>query len=327
MLWGMARKLRIEAAGGCYHVLNRGNYRADVFGDDGAKQAFLKCLGETCEKTGWRVHAWCVMTNHYHVALETPAPNLVAGMQWLQGTFATRFNRLRRESGHIFQGRYKALVVEPGAALGALCHYIHLNPVRAGIVAVEALENWPWSSFRWMQRARERTAWFTPVATLESVGTLADTPAGRRSYRDYLAWLSAQTVEQQRLGFDRMSKGWALGSKEFKQELMTDEKNRLTALELGTAETLEARELAWAKEVNRLKTQLGVKPTAAKAKSADWKVAVAAIMKERTTAPNRWLAEHLEMGSMFTVSRMTTECRSGGRATKAYRRLTAKSKA
>ncbi len=127
----MARKLRLEAEGGCYHVLNRGNYRANVFGEDGAKRAFLKCLDEACTRAGWRVHAWCVMTNHYHLALETPTPNLVDGMQWLQGTFATRFNRFRRESGHIFQGRYKALAVEPGAALGALLS-LHSSQSRAG---------------------------------------------------------------------------------------------------------------------------------------------------------------------------------------------------
>src|SRR5258706_208068 len=117
----MARKQRLETAGGYYHVLNRGNYRADIFADEGAKRAFLKCLDSACAKTGWRVHAWCLLSNHYHVALETPSPNLVEGMQWLQGTFATRFNRFRRENGHVFQGRYKALAVEPGAALGALC--------------------------------------------------------------------------------------------------------------------------------------------------------------------------------------------------------------
>ncbi len=98
------------------------------------------------------------------------------------------------------------------------------------------------------------------------------------------------------------------------------------ALELGTAETLEARELAW-EEVKRLKAQLGGRQTVAGAKSADWKVAVAAMMKERTTASNRWLAEHLEMGSLFSLSRMTTECRAGKRAVSAYHRLIAKSKA
>src|SRR5690606_32622137 len=81
----MPRTLRLEYPGAVYHVLNRGNYRNDIFREDGARLAFLACLGEACERTGWVVHAWCVMSNHYHLAVETPEPNLVAGMQWLQG--------------------------------------------------------------------------------------------------------------------------------------------------------------------------------------------------------------------------------------------------
>ena len=109
----MARTLRLEAEDGIYHVLNRGNYRADIFRADKTKAAFLTCLGEACGKAGWRVHAWCIMSNHYHLAVETPQGNLVGGMQWLQGTFSTRFNRLRGERGHLFQGRYKSLLVDP----------------------------------------------------------------------------------------------------------------------------------------------------------------------------------------------------------------------
>ena len=127
----MARPLRMESEAGVYHVLNRGNYRAAIFRTEKAKAAFLKCLDEACGKTGWRVHAWCIMSNHYHLALSTPRANLVDGMRWLQGTFSVRFNRLRKEYGHLFQCRYKSLVVDPGEPLGPLCHDIHLNPVRA----------------------------------------------------------------------------------------------------------------------------------------------------------------------------------------------------
>jgi REP element-mobilizing transposase RayT len=113
----------LESEEGVYHVLNRGNYRADNFRADKTKAAFLKCLGETCERTGWQVHAWCVMSNHYHLAVSTPRANLAEGMTWMQGTFAVRFNRMRKEHGHLFQGRYKSLIVDPGAGLGPLCHY------------------------------------------------------------------------------------------------------------------------------------------------------------------------------------------------------------
>ena len=98
---GMPRQPRIEFEGACYHVINRGNYRAHVFKSDGAKQALLKTLGETAQKLGWKVHAWVIMTNHFHVALETPPGNLVEGMKLWQGSFATRCNRLRKEQGPI----------------------------------------------------------------------------------------------------------------------------------------------------------------------------------------------------------------------------------
>jgi len=87
-------------------------------------------------------------------------------MQGLRGTFATRFNRLRRENGHIFQGRYKSLLVESGEYLGALCHSIHLNPVRAGICGVEQLGGWPWTSLQWMLQPRQRRKWYDPRESL-----------------------------------------------------------------------------------------------------------------------------------------------------------------
>ena len=122
----MAGKLRIERSGVLHHVTNRGNYRADILATDGARQAFVKTLGEACQKTGWMLHAWCLMTNPcpYHLALQTPKANLVSGMQWLQATLGARFNRFRKKRGRLFRGRYKALNMEPGRALGAVCHYI-----------------------------------------------------------------------------------------------------------------------------------------------------------------------------------------------------------
>src|SRR5690554_3673765 len=104
----MARKIRIEYEGAYYHVINRGNYREWIFDSAGARKSFLACLEQCCAAQGWRVHAWCLMSNHYHLLIETPEANLVAGMRWLQSTFANRFNRFRKENGHVFQGRYKA---------------------------------------------------------------------------------------------------------------------------------------------------------------------------------------------------------------------------
>ena len=131
----MARKVRVEYAGAFYHVINRGNYRSWIFETEATRKSVLKCLTEVCQAKGWRVYAWCLMSNHYHLLIETPEPNLVSGMRWLQSTFANRFNRYRKENGHVFQGRYKALLID-GEALGAVCHYIHLNPIRAGLIDI-----------------------------------------------------------------------------------------------------------------------------------------------------------------------------------------------
>lgn len=112
----MPRKLRLEFSGACYHVINRGNYRRDLFTTGGAASSFYGCLDEACTSYGWVAHAFSIMGTHFHLAIETPEPNLSDGMQWLQGTWAQRFNRFRGEVGRPFQGRYKAFHVEPGHA-------------------------------------------------------------------------------------------------------------------------------------------------------------------------------------------------------------------
>jgi putative transposase len=144
----MSRKLRIEYPGAMYHVMNRGDQREDIFKDDQDRQKFLSTLGEACVKTEWQVHAYCLMRNHFHLVLETPQPNLVFGMKWLLGVYTKRFNIRHKLCGHLFAGRYKALVVE-GSGNGYLrtvCDYVHLNPVRAKLLPPEvALESYRWS--------------------------------------------------------------------------------------------------------------------------------------------------------------------------------------
>ena len=216
----MARKLRLEYEGAMYHVINRGNYRAAVFGEEGAREAFMGCLFEACEKADWVLHAYVLMSNHYHLALETPRGNLVEGMRWLQSTFANRFNRYRGENGHVFQGRYKALVVESGENLGAVAHYIHLNPVRAGILPVTRLAEYWDSSFAALLEPKKRPPCLRVEAFLNAAGELRDTATGRRKYVEYLAWLAESEPGQKQLKFESMSRGWVLGGQAFKQALV-----------------------------------------------------------------------------------------------------------
>jgi len=146
----MARKRRVEFPGAVYHVLDRGDRREAVFRDDADHRLFLATSSQACERTGWRVHAWVLMGNHYHLLLETPEPNLVKGMHWLQTTYTSRFNRRHRLCGHLFQGRYKSVLVEPEAPgyFATLSDYIHLNPVRVRMVGLDdRLVDYRWSSY------------------------------------------------------------------------------------------------------------------------------------------------------------------------------------
>ena len=133
----MARPLRIEYPGAIYHVLSRGDRREAIFRTEADRKLFLDLLDQTCRRTGWQIHAYCLMDNHFHLVVETPRSNLSAGMQWLLGSYTQRFNRRHRLWGHLFGGRYKALLVDgrPGGAyLRRVCDYVHLNPVRAGML-------------------------------------------------------------------------------------------------------------------------------------------------------------------------------------------------
>jgi putative transposase len=210
----MARRLRYEEKGGLYHVINRGNYRLPVFGTEGAAFAFEQALGEAIKLHGWRLHAYVLMSNHFHLALETPIPNLGEGMHWLQSTFSTRFNRLRRENGHVFQGRYKSIAIENAAALSAVVDYIHLNPVRAHILDVEQLAGFRWSSLASFMRG-ERPFGLTGE-TVMGHWRLPDTAEGWAFYLTRLKQLASDEAEQKRLGFESFGKGSAIGTSAWK---------------------------------------------------------------------------------------------------------------
>src|SRR5213080_5604908 len=108
----MARQLRIQYEGAIYHLMNRGDRREEIVRDNVDRNRFLETLGASCLKTGWQVHAYCLMNNHFHLVVETPQPNLAVGMKWLLGTYTQRFNRRHRHWGHLFGGRYKAQLVD-----------------------------------------------------------------------------------------------------------------------------------------------------------------------------------------------------------------------
>jgi REP element-mobilizing transposase RayT len=299
----MARKLRLEFEGAAYHVLNRGNYRRSLFESKGAAAAFERCLDETCKRFGWRVHAFVIMRNHFHLALETPQPNLSDGMKYLQGTWSNRFNRFRHEQGRPFQGRYKALHVELGHAVAQVAHYIHLNPLRAGCTSMVALRAFRWSSLWWFGQ-QKRPAWLVADTVLADAGALADSRAGWQRYLDFLDVLAEEAPEVRQRKFDTMCRGWAVGTKPFRDALIRDLREKEISLHravrLGDSggERQRLRSDIWRERLEFAAHTAGLElDRLGSRKSAQSKVVLAALMKLTTDVSNRWLTEQLDMGT------------------------------
>lgn len=142
----MSRPLRIEFAGGLYHVTSRGDGREAIFLSEQDRRLFLRVLSQVVQDFNWALHAYCLMDNHYHLLIETPDGNLSKGMRQLNGVYTQRFNRQHGRVGHVFQGRYKAIIVQRESYLLELARYVVLNPVRAHMVNSAA--EWPWSSYQ-----------------------------------------------------------------------------------------------------------------------------------------------------------------------------------
>lgn len=179
----MSRPLRLEYPGAVWHVTSRGNERRDVFRDDEDRMKFLSILGRTVELFGWNLHAYVLMGNHYHLLLETPDPNLSRGMRQLNGIYTQGFNRCHKRVGHLFQGRFKAILVEKDPHLLELVRYVVLNPVRAG--RATSAKDWPWSSYRATAGLARAPEWLQIDWTLEQFGS-NDLAAARR-YREFVA--------------------------------------------------------------------------------------------------------------------------------------------
>ena len=142
----MARPLRIEYDGALYHVTSRGNEQRPIFRNDDDRELFLTILSKVTERFHWLCHAYCLMDNHYHLVIETPDGNLSKGMRQLNGIYTQTFNRLHHRVGHLFQGRFKGILVQKESHFLEVCRYVVLNPVRAK--AVKDPRAWAWSSYR-----------------------------------------------------------------------------------------------------------------------------------------------------------------------------------
>ncbi len=303
----MPRKPRIEFPGAIYHILNRGNYRGPIFGSEGAKRSFEQTLFEACHRYHWILHSHCIMKNHYHAAIETLDANLSVGMQWLQATFANRFNKLRKAHGHLFQGRYKSLIVDRDEYLGSLLHYINLNPVRARLSEPSILTQFRWSSMWYINKKKQRPDCLDISTCLRYAGDLSDTRAGWRSYLEYLDWLACSKQDQKSRHFDKMCTGWALGTKAFKKAVLKDHAEAVDQWQ--GFECKEARELYWDNLLDQLlkAVRKGHHDIVSDPKSASWKVMIAYYLKTHTAVTNGWISTHLNMGIVQGVSRYVSD--------------------
>jgi len=295
----VARKLRIEYPGAVYHVMSRGDRREPVFNGEQDYELFLRTLEEACRKAHWQVHAYCLMRNHFHLVIETPQPTLVAGMKWLLGTYTARFNRRRRQFGHLFSGRYKALVVDGSGDgyLKTVCDYVHLNPVRAKLIeAAQPLEAFRWSSYPlYLAGPRRRPPWLRVDRLLGEWRIAKDSAAGRRALGEGMERRRQEDLTGE---FKSVERGWCLGGEEFRSELLEQ-----VTRSPGTSHYGEAVQEAVADRAERMvKGRLKAmgwteQDLAARRKGDAAKVKLAASVRAETTMPLAWVAERLRMGS------------------------------
>ena len=296
----MPRKLRVQYPGAMYHVMSRGDRREEIFLDDVDRQDFLKTLAEACQKTDWQVHAYCLMPNHYHLVLETPNANLVTGMAWLQSTYTIRLNHRHKLFGHVFSGRYKAQLVE-GSGNGYLrtaCDYVHLNPVRAGLLQPrERLLAYPWSSFgAYLAAAAHRPEWIRVDRLLAEHGIQRDSAEGRQEFERRMEARRLEEAGPESL--KALRRGWYLGSEAFRQELLESIEGKLGQHHSGELrrESAEAKaERIMAAELKRLGwTEADL---AARRKSDPLKLAIATRLRKETTLSLKAIAERVQLGT------------------------------
>jgi len=179
----MARPLRIEYPGALYHITARGNAREDIFWDEGDRETFLEVYAQVSRRVNWMCHAYCLMSNHYYLVIETPEGNLSQGMRQLNGVYTQRANRTHGRTGHVFQGRFTAILVEREAYLLELCRYVVLNPVRAGLV--RSAREWPWSSYRATAGQTASASWLTTDWVLGHFGRTRK--GAEAAYREFVS--------------------------------------------------------------------------------------------------------------------------------------------
>ncbi len=327
----MPRQVRIEFPGAMYHVMARGDRREAIVRDDEDRRTFVRTLGQACVRAGFRVHGWVLMTNHYHLLLETPEGNLSRGMAWMQNAYTRRLNTRHRQWGHVFGDRYKAIVVEPGNCYWAVLDYIHLNPVRAGLVERGAgLESYGWSSLAgYVQEPGQRPEWLETGLGLQVAGC-EDTADGRRRFLEVLEqrvdWgdpgragveLRRGEGEPEVALRTALRRGWFFGGQAFREKLMGLVGQRLEQGALQRSDGYggqEVQEHGQQRAEKLLASGLQVLGVAEeelrRARCKDWrKGLLAEVLQGETTVKLDWIRERLGMGDRSYCCRLIRQTR------------------
>jgi REP element-mobilizing transposase RayT len=311
----MARKLRVEYEGAIYHVMNRGDRREPIFQDDKDRECFMATLGEVCAKTGWQVQALCLMPNHFHLVVETPQPNLVAGMKWFLGTYTARFNRRHKVFGHLFSGRYKALIVDGSGSgyLKTVCDYVHLNPARAKLLTPEQpLAEFRWSSWpEYLKNPAKRPAWLRVDRLLGEYRIPQDSVAGRRHLAENL---ELRRNAEEDGGFKAIRRGWFIGGEALKRELLAQVSEKAGQSHYGEL----VQESAAAKAERIVQGELAKRKwdepaLVARRKGDAGKVVIAMRLRRETTVTLAWIAERLQMGTKTYLAHLLYWKRRNGK--------------
>lgn len=290
----------------------RGNHGQGIFADDKDRHRFLETLAEACGKTGWRIHAYVLMSNHYHLLVETPEGNLVAGMKWFQGTYTQRYNSRHQVFGHLFQGRYKAVVIDgdsPGY-FEVVGTYIHLNPARAGLVRLgkEPLKHYRWSSYPWYL-SRGRPEWLRRDRVLEGLGLRENDRKGYEAYMESRVLELGLKAGRQELEekWKALRRGWYVGGGDFLENVRAKLEAILAGKKRESHSGGAKREHDEAAAQAMLATGLAALGMKASdllklSRGAAEKTVLAWWLRERTVVPLRWVGQRLEMGHYTRVT-------------------------
>ena len=296
--------------------MNRGDHRERIFITNGDRTCFLRTLGGACARTGWQVHAYCLMSNHFHLVLETPSPNLARGMQWLLGTYTSRFNRKHRLCGHLFSGRYKALIVDGSGSgyLRAVSDYVHLNPGRAQLLRDdEPLKRYAWSSFpAYLRKSALRPAWLRVDRVLGEHGIFRDCPKARHDFERAMERLRhSKTTEA---AFAEVRTGWFLGAPGSREQLL-DKLGPVSTDHHHGPEVREAAEQFAERVVASCLHDIGWNEADLKAarKGDGRKVRIAIRLRCETTVTWKWISARLHMGAWRTARNAVVALDAGNR--------------